>query len=77
MHRGSEQDEPEPEPAGGADPFAGGYPVPPMPGQTLKRTSGPVLGTPAGRASLTAGTTEGNDADDVRPSDAAEEVHHG
>lgn len=77
VHRGAGQDEPEPEPAGGADPFAGGYPVPPMPGQTLKRTSGPVLGTPAGRASVTAGTTDGNDADDVRPSDTAEEVHHG
>ncbi|NLT56263.1 MAG: NADH-quinone oxidoreductase subunit NuoH [Actinomycetales bacterium] len=25
------------------DPFAGGYPVPPMPGQRLARTSGPVL----------------------------------
>ncbi|HEY6798759.1 MAG TPA: NADH-quinone oxidoreductase subunit NuoH [Kineosporiaceae bacterium] len=26
------------------DPFEGGYPVPPMPGQTIRRTAGPVLG---------------------------------
>jgi NADH-quinone oxidoreductase subunit H len=25
------------------DPFEGGYPVPPMPGQTIRRTAGPVL----------------------------------
>ena len=73
MHRNAADDEPEPEPADGADPFAGGYPVPPMPGQTLQRSSGPVLGAPAGRTAV----TDGTDADDVRPSDAAEEVHHG
>jgi len=35
------------------DPFEGGYPVPPMPGQTVRRTSGPVLGK-----SLTVATTD-------------------
>jgi NADH-quinone oxidoreductase subunit H len=28
-------------PSGEVDPFAGGHPVPPLPGQTLIRTSGP------------------------------------
>jgi len=35
------------------DPFEGGYPVPPMPGQTIRRSAGPVLtarATAAGRA---------------------------
>jgi NADH-quinone oxidoreductase subunit H len=30
------------------DPFEGGYPVPPMPGQTIRRTPGPVLGVGGG-----------------------------
>ena len=29
-------------PTGEIDPFAGGHPVPPLPGQTLIRTAGPV-----------------------------------
>jgi NADH-quinone oxidoreductase subunit H len=32
------------------DPFEGGYPVPPMPGQTIRRTAGPVLGVSGGSA---------------------------
>jgi NADH-quinone oxidoreductase subunit H len=36
------------------DPFEGGYPVPPMPGQTVRRSAGPVLATqPATVGSLT------------------------
>jgi NADH-quinone oxidoreductase subunit H len=43
------------------DPFAGGYPVPPLPGQTLHRSSGPVLATGAGTA---AGDRTGTGTDD-------------
>jgi NADH-quinone oxidoreductase subunit H len=40
------------------DPFEGGYPVPPMPGQTIRRSSGPVLTAHAnGEQSITAATT--------------------
>jgi NADH-quinone oxidoreductase subunit H len=46
------------------DPFEGGYPVPPMPGQTVRRTSGPILGAGVGAvagavgASTTVATTD-------------------
>jgi NADH-quinone oxidoreductase subunit H len=73
LARGREEEEPEPEPADGVDPFAGGYPVPPMPGQTLRRSSGPVLAGPADRPAV----TDRDEPDDARPNDAAEEVHLG
>jgi NADH-quinone oxidoreductase subunit H len=50
------------------DPFEGGYPVPPMPGQTIRRTAGPVL---TARAAATDGTAAGR----TGPSD--EEAQHG
>ncbi len=52
-------DEPEVDPDAPVDPFAGGYPVPPMPGQTLIRTSGPNVSPGpdgAGRANGLAGS---------------------
>ena len=38
------EDEDDVDPDTPADPFAGGFPVPPMPGQTLLRSSGPEAG---------------------------------
>jgi NADH-quinone oxidoreductase subunit H len=57
------------------DPFAGGYPVPPLPGQTLVRSAGPARaalddGTGAGRQAVTVGATDvaalGDDSEEVR-----------
>jgi NADH-quinone oxidoreductase subunit H len=50
------------------DPFEGGYPVPPMPGQTVRRSTGPTLSAqPASVGSRTEAITAQDD----------EEVHHG
>jgi len=56
----------EPE-AAEVDPFAGGYPVPPLPGQTMRRSSGPLAVEAAADAPAGA----------VTASSAVEEVHGG
>jgi NADH-quinone oxidoreductase subunit H len=58
-----EEQEPAADPDTPVDPFAGGFPVPPMPGQTLLRSSGP------------APSTKGASAADASPE--LEEVHGG
>ena len=59
------------------DPFAGGYPVPPMPGQTLVRTAGPGGSAPAAApAGASAGPAAANGS--TRGTDPElEEVHRG
>jgi NADH-quinone oxidoreductase subunit H len=42
---GETSEEPEEEPVGEFDAFAGGYPVPPMPGQVLPELTGVVTST--------------------------------
>lgn len=58
---------PEPE----IDPFEGGYPVPPMPGQTVRRTAGPVLTARAAVVGAVASDASGEARNDD------EEVHGG
>ena len=53
------------------DPFEGGYPVPPMPGQTIRRTAGPILA-----AQVAAVGARSDAAPAGRPEDD-EEVHGG
>jgi NADH-quinone oxidoreductase subunit H len=57
----------EQEPAG-FDPFAGGYPVPPLPGQTLP----PLTGRRVERAAVLATTEPDGDEETVRPADTEE-----
>jgi NADH-quinone oxidoreductase subunit H len=55
------------------DPFEGGYPVPPMPGQIIRRTAGPAL-----EARAVAGTdTDVGDADGEAATSNEEEVRGG
>lgn len=56
------------------DPFAGGYPVPPMPGQVIRRTSGPVL---TARAAVEAPDAEAVEAPDVETAAAQDEEVRG
>ena len=56
------------------DPFEGGYPVPPMPGQTVRRTAGPALSAPT----ATVGPrTEAITSTDTITEQDEEGVHHG
>jgi NADH-quinone oxidoreductase subunit H len=59
------------------DPFEGGYPVPPMPGQTVRRSAGPVLTARAGdqQSRTPLATTQTAVRDDAEPDD--EEVRGG
>jgi NADH-quinone oxidoreductase subunit H len=61
------------------DPFAGGYPVPPLPGQKLVRSAGPgrpaVDGDGASRQAVTVGAVDRTD--DAGTGDDSEEVRGG
>jgi len=57
-------------PSGEVDPFAGGHPVPPLPGQTLLATAGPR------RGQVAASADDPDDDPDARAIEAAEEASH-
>jgi len=59
------------------DPFAGGYPVPPMPGQTLVRSAGPDRPALEDDGSVRQAVTVGAPTDDPGPDDDSEEVRGG
>jgi NADH-quinone oxidoreductase subunit H len=63
-------------PVDGADPFAGGYPVPPMPGQTMRRSSGPTQAPRVSRAALV-GADPADPAAVANEPEPAEEVQRG
>ena len=76
--READDDEPVSAPVDGADPFAGGYPVPPMPGQILRRTSGPA-GVAAGGEDrpAVAGQIDAGETLRSQGREPVEEVHRG
>jgi NADH-quinone oxidoreductase subunit H len=59
------------------DPFEGGYPVPPMPGQTVRRTTGPVLAARAAAVGGGSTTTTTTTSMTTSTDDDDEEVHGG
>ena len=62
------------------DPYAGGFPVPPMPGQTLRRTSGPGSGRAPVAVAAGAdgeGPDDGADGTSTRREPHLEEAHDG
>jgi NADH-quinone oxidoreductase subunit H len=60
------------------DPFAGGYPVPPLPGQTLVRSAGADrTAVDGGAGGSRRAVTVGGGADDVATGDDSEEVRGG
>ena len=60
------------------DPFEGGYPVPPMPGQTIRRTVGPLLRAAGADPGASAPVlTAGEAPDELRSAQEKEEVRGG
>jgi NADH-quinone oxidoreductase subunit H len=70
--QGPDPDEKYAWPTGEVDPFEGGHPVPPLPGQTVRRTAGPATAIGAGPPPPPPPAAPGRAEEPSRPEESAE-----